>query len=445
MNRWKRIKTAKKTRHPRIFLGLLEIAGYYSNLESGFRQLDIYARHIDAYGHSFHYKSHEINRYLKAVKFIGMRLLSTSDSRPIRKKVLIVIHKIILAPVFLWALLKFDVFIFGFGTSFFYFMDLPILKLFGKKVLYIFHGSDSRAPYIDGFVESIPNTAFLHRLCSTKKKAITKIEKHTDAILSYPLYAHLNSKKIVNNLFIGLPVAVESATFFTHANSKSQESVRILHCPSNTAGKGTDIIRTSVDRLKKRGFNINYVEITNKPHSAVLSELVKCDFVIDQLYSDAPMAGFATEAAFFEKPAIVGGYGWEWVEEIYPPEILPPTSRCLPSQIEQAIERMIIDRDYRLRLGKKAYEFVSRMWRPSEVARKILCVAKGQTPEGWYYDPMQIRYIYGAGISKRNLQKRINELIISEGLSALCIEDKPDLKAQFKKFASSINAAQDQD
>jgi glycosyltransferase involved in cell wall biosynthesis len=437
-------KTAKKGENLRIFLGLIEIAGYYTNLERGFRQLNISARHIDAYSHSFKYRSHKINKYLNAVQNIGTPLLKPAELHPIHKGLLIIVHKILLVPVFLWAILKFDVFIFGFGTSFFYYLDLPVLKLLGKKILYIFHGSDTRAPYLDGFIGSDLSTTFLQRICSNQKKAITKIEKYADDILSYPHYAHLNARKVASHIFVGLPVELKIAETVPGGPIDQQKVIRILHCPSNTCGKGTDRIRSSVDRLIKRGFEINYVEITNKPHSVVLSELAKCDFVIDQLYSDTPMAGFAAEAAFFGKPAIVGGYGWEWLETMYPEEYLPPTSRCLPSQIEKTIERMIVDHDYRVELGSKAHDFVTRMWRPSVVAQKILCIAKGQTPESWYFDPIKIRYVYGAGIPRDTLKKRVKELIVSQGLSALCLQDKPALESQFTNLAHSVKATHNQ-
>jgi hypothetical protein len=208
MSRFNSLMAADKKSCPKIFMGLLEIAGYYTSLERGFRKLNVYARHIDAYGHSFTYKQSESNRYLNSVKRIGMHLRKISGSQPFRRLILMTIHKVLLIPVFLWALIKFDVFIFSFGTSFFYYLDLPVLKAFGKKVIYIFHGSDTRAPYLNGFSKSIPDPAILHRLTSKKKKIIAKIEKYADDILSYPLYAHLNCKKLVNNLFIGLPASL---------------------------------------------------------------------------------------------------------------------------------------------------------------------------------------------------------------------------------------------
>ena len=44
---------------------------------------------------------------------------------------------------------------------------------------------------------------------------------------------------------------------------------------------------------------IKFIEITGRPNQEVLELISTCDFVIDQLYSDMAMVGFATEAAFF--------------------------------------------------------------------------------------------------------------------------------------------------
>ena len=53
------------------------------------------------------------------------------------------------------------------------------------------------------------------------------------------------------------------------------------------------------------GLPLEYVEIVGQPNDIVLAEIARSAFVIDQLYSDTPMAGFAAEAARLGKPAIV--------------------------------------------------------------------------------------------------------------------------------------------
>ena len=40
----------------------------------------------------------------------------------------------------------------------------------------------------------------------------------------------------------------------------------------------------------------------------VLEKMAMSDIVVDQVYCDTPMAGFATEAAINGVPVVVGGY-----------------------------------------------------------------------------------------------------------------------------------------
>src|SRR6185295_19709065 len=124
-------------------------------------------------------------------------------------------------------------------------------------------------------------------------------------------------------------------------------SLRILHAPSLPAAKGTPQIRMVIDKLHERGFEFEYIEVIGKPHGEVIRELAACDFVIDQIYSDTPMPGFATEAAFMAKPAIVGGYGLKTLDSILPADQIPPSFVCHPSELEQAVEKLIVDPEYR--------------------------------------------------------------------------------------------------
>ena len=67
-------------------------------------------------------------------------------------------------------------------------------------------------------------------------------------------------------------------------------------------------------------------------------------FEIDQVYCDTPMAGFATEAAWFGKPAVVGGYGFDYLKTYVPEGMWPPSKTCHPDKIENAIESLIVNK-----------------------------------------------------------------------------------------------------
>jgi hypothetical protein len=67
----------------------------------------------------------------------------------------------------------------------------------------------------------------------------------------------------------------------------SISKIRVLHCPSSPVIKGTQVIRTVIRQLLQKGFDFEYLELSNVPNSKVMSELSKSHIVINELYSEA--------------------------------------------------------------------------------------------------------------------------------------------------------------
>jgi hypothetical protein len=210
--------------------------------------------------------------------------------------------------------------------------------------------------------------------------------------------------------------------------------IRILHAPSHE-GKGTDRIRNAIASLEHKGRRIEYVEIINRPNAEVLLELRRCDFVVDELYSDTIMARFAAEAAFFSKPAIVGGYAEEYDFGTITTDEMPPVHRCLPEDIETAIEKLICDVPYRLALGESAKEFLDRQWSPRVVAARFLRLISNDIPDDWLYEPRNIRYLHGWGLTDEQARTLVRRYIEAGGTSALQLDDKPRLVERFRGFS----------
>jgi hypothetical protein len=166
-----------------------------------------------------------------------------------------------------------------------------------------------------------------------------------------------------------------------------------------------------------------------------LDEIKKCDFVVDQIYSDVPLAGFATEAAWFGKPAVVAGYGFDQLSRFVPESIWPPSKICHPDQIKNAIEELINNVDLRHEIGKAAQEFVQNNWNSEEVARKYVRIFKGDIPKEWWTNPYDVVYLQGAGQSIEKTKIVIRGMLEEFGEESLCLEDKPILKKAFIDFA----------
>ena len=267
---------------------------------------------------------------------------------------------------------------------------------------------------------------------SKQKGMIQKIEKYADIIISNPPSSHFHEKPIIQWLLIGIP---KKYSFINNVLSRDNSKVRILHAPSNPLVKGTEKIRKSIKSLEEKGYNIEYVEVINKPHSFVIDEITKCDFIVDQIYSDTPMATFATEAAWHGRPSVVGGYYANYILNEVPEKIIPPSLYCHPDNIQDSIEKMIIDVSFRNNLGKNAMEFVRKNWSPVKVAERYLKLIEGNLPDEWLYDPKNIKYLQGAGTNEQRVKNTVKALIEYGGVGSLKLSDKPELEKNFKDFA----------
>ncbi|HEX2060797.1 MAG TPA: glycosyltransferase, partial [Thermoanaerobaculia bacterium] len=185
--------------------------------------------------------------------------------------------------------------------------------------------------------------------------------------------------------------------------------------------------------LRKR-YDIEYVELVGRKHAEVLAEIQQCDFVVDQLNGEGPCGGLATEAAALGKPAVVGTHTDD-IWRMFAPDELPPVMRCENDKVEEAIETLIVDRELRVDLGRRACEFVRRYWDAGEVARRFLRVASGDVPPEWMYDPRALRYVYGAGFTPRELRETLGRYLALGGVEALQLADKPQLASDLVAYA----------
>ena len=424
---------------PRIFIGLTEIAGYYSQLKKGFDRLHVDCDYYYRDDHPFKYEMPASGFIQKLFSGIAQKRKTTRNKfgRLVLSSAMRTMNLILL----LYSLFKYDVFIFGYKQCFFpklLFVDLMVLKLFKKTIIFVFNGSDARAPYGDGAILSDKKLADIRRLVKAsvkQKRDITIIEKYADFCVVHHPTATFFTNRCVSFLHLGMPVEKEVSQEAVEEKLSGRETTIILHCPSHPEAKGTDRIRSAIKSLKGKGHQIEFVEIIGKPHSFVLEQLQQCDFVVDQMYSPTPMPGFVTEAAFFRKPAVICGYFHDQIREILPPDMVPPSHYVHPDDVEPAIETLINDRDYRAALGAKAHTFVTAMWAPEMVAGRFLKLIDGTAPNEWFFDPRTIVYVLGACISEERGRNILRTLINHAGAASLQVPDKPSQEKAFVKFA----------
>jgi len=419
-------------------MGFQEVAGYYNSLQKGLKEFGIESVFVNLDKNPFRYGVGGTEPALvRLVRHSAERRFATARWKLLPKLWWFTVHQLSYVCMFYWAVAKFDVFIFGFLTSFYNYRELRLLKALGKKIVYVFHGSDSRPHYLNGFGSEALPAAELVRQTRQQKQDIRRIERYADVIVCNPLSAHLHERPYLAYQIIGVPFSTDTARFAPPA--RVSPGVRILHAPSQQSGKGSAQIRAAIESLRRKGRVIDFVEMTGKPHTGVLEELQLCDFVVDQLYSDTPMAHFTREAAFYGKPAVVGGYGAREFHRCCRADQIPPTLYCRPEELEAAIDRLIVDESYRRELGARAKEFVDAHWSARMVAERFIRAVQGHIDPSWEFYPDDVQYLQGCGLSDAQARQLVQKAIGDAGITALQAGDKPDLEASLLEFAQRRN------
>jgi hypothetical protein len=416
----------------RVFLGLVEIGGYYRNLCEGLRSLGVQCTFVDLSGNPFDYERER--------QPLGLRLIENVARRKRRARgpgrvALAVVVRLVKVPLFLWAVARFDTFVFGYRSTFFAYRELGLLHRLGKRIVYCFHGSDARPAYLDGSVMA-PEWGRSVDDCLAEvqrtRAALARIERYADAVVSHAPYGQFHKRPFVAFLALGIPTRDVRA----HPRADTVAGpVRVMHAPSHAAAKGTMEIRAMVARACTEGYDAELVEVTGQPHDRVEAELARADLVFDQLYSDTPMAGVAAEAASAAVPALVAGYEAHPISDDVPIGRLPPTAYCTPSEAYDNLVRLLRNPEQCRRLGATAHHFVTTEWAADEVARRWLQVLDNDLPSDWLVDPADIRYVHGGGIPEGRARQLVTQIADTAGPSALGLDDKPELLRSLLAFA----------
>ena len=436
--------TAPATRgpRPRVFIGLIEIGGYYVNLASGLAAAGVPATFVDLERHPFGYGGGSSHPLVRLAREARARRVEAGGGASLA--LWRALYGVALVALLAWAAARHDVFVFSFRTTFLRLRDLALLRRLGKTVVMVFHGSDARPPYVDGadmdptMARTIADCA---ALAATKRADIARLERGADVIVAYPTYAQFFSRPIVDFQLVGIPQPL-LREFPSVTPEPPSPPIRILHAPSNPFVKGSARIRDVVAELVAEGLRLELVELRGVPNSAVQEALAECHFVVDQLYSDIPVTGFVAEAARHGRPAVLGGYGWEEISRLMPDAPTAPVELCHPDGLASAIRRLATDEVHRRALGAAARRF-AETWSAEAVAARFAELMSGRVPEAWLRDLDAARYTHGVGLAEDAARGTVAALIAEHGPGALQLDHRPRLREAFRAFASG--AAPDAD
>jgi len=327
---------------------------------------------------------------------------------------------------FVRSIRRFDTFVFLANHSFLWGLDLPILRLAGKRVVVVYLGIDSRPPYLDRALLRMGPVRLALRTVG-KVAQLRLAEQFATVIVSNPLSSQLHRRPFVSFGAIGLPYPHD----LTRVAKLRVSPPLVVHAPTDPGAKGTEPIERVLHRLAEEGV-ISYRRLEGLPNSEFVREIARASLVIDQLYSDTPAGGVACQSRLAGVPALVFGYGGEAWCHHHPDGTSPPLHH--PDHLETVVR----DAVQRLRtedVPAEEFGWTRNYTDRSLVAQRLLTVLAGEAPAQWWCDPRSIRYSMGRGMSSRELSDGLRRYRRRVAPGPLFLRCNPELRTAVEELS----------
>ena len=420
----------------RIFIGLNNIAGYYGPLAEGLRSLGHQVSSVFLYQSIFQYADGSSSSYIaKLFTICGNQRMRYQRKQFLQKAFWKISQEILRVPLCVWAICRHDAFILSFGGSIIP-GDLALMRLLGKRVVMVYHGSDNRPPFVDGFqIQRFSKNVSNAWKNIIRRYAIKtqKIEQKVSHVVCLPASGSFLSMPAYSFLSLGIP---SKPVEYVQYPCEDIAVVKILHSPSNPEAKGTPLIRRIIHELKEEGLNFEFVEITGVPNATVLEEILKCHFVIDQAYSDTPLAGFAAEAASLGRVAVVGSFNCVESNTMHRNGAHPPSVFVHPQLMKDRIRQLVLNPRLAKQLGQNMHDFIRDHWEYRLVAQRYESILMGSGCKSWMFDPSAISSPGCAGGDEVCFAELISDLVSTFGDGVLMADHNVVWKNNLLKLAN---------
>lgn len=265
---------------------------------------------------------------------------------------------------FIKTLFKYDIFHFH-SESFLGSMppiDLMILRLFRKKIVFQYWGCDIRLKTMSVLAGDFSTCDDCIRVCNNSRKLRDNLT-HLH-YCDFRVYGGADCiKNVPDALFI--PIALDLDNWDpageipeAHRLPKT-DSIRILQAFENskTRGdqKGTRFIETAVETLKNEGHKLDYIFLDNIPHNDIKYYYQQADIVVDQLLTGWH-GSVTVEAMAMGKPVIC--YLNQDALRLLPEE--NPIVNAGPETIVDRLRELVKDGALRAKTGKASRLYVEK-------------------------------------------------------------------------------------
>jgi glycosyltransferase involved in cell wall biosynthesis len=272
---------------------------------------------------------------------------------------------------------QYDIFHFNGGQSFFtyprigiFYLDLPLIRSFNKKIIISFNGCDIRFPSQCGACATASTPCRSDRTERLRHRRSKLAEKHAD-------YLFVSTPDLKQSL----PMAEwrPQSRFFVEELAPIDSiykdlnpiPFRIVHAPTRRIKKGTEQIERVINELSQEGVNIELNLIEGLTHSNAIEIMKRSHLVIDQLLIGW-YGGVSVEGMALAKPVICN--------------IDPEFYKFIPSQVKMQMP-IVSSTSLELRdrilellnhpakclsLGRKGREYVKAWHDPRKIAARTV-------------------------------------------------------------------------
>lgn len=360
----------------RICIGFSEVANFVNSYKKGFESLGYSTFTVVSYRNKY-YPNAEYDVVFSEIR--GQYGFGIGIIDKIYKSFFARITAII---VFLKALFTCDVFYYNTGGNLFPLrLDYALIKIFRKKLVIIFLGSEIRHWYLYKKELEAIDYDELFATCieayrkqkfgtyAEKRERVRSAEAFADLILSQPGFAQLQTLPFCRAT-VGL--YLPDYGYAVH----SRKRPLLVHAPSARGIKGTEFVEEALDRLKLEGIAFDFKLIENMPNHELIQLLVEADIVIDELNSDT--IGVLSTEAMATGNAVMTGYMAELAKVPQPCPVMN-TNRL---NLYEHVKELILNVELRTDLAIAGRHYVEQHHDISKIAAKEL---------EWLYSPNKNR------------------------------------------------------
>jgi len=246
-------------------------------------------------------------------------------------------------------------------------LDAFFNKSFGRKNLVEFFGTDVRVPEIERKRNPYyPGNKLWSDTPPDPEKKMRRWASLTDGIAITSDHSFNEQLLTYYNTVYIIGQRTDISSFIPSYPSNVQTCPVIVHAPSHSGVKGTQHIENALDKLKSKGVQFQYLQVTGMSHQEARKSYVKADIIVDQLLIGSHGI-FACEGMAMGKPVIC--YIMDDIKDGFPENF--PIINANPDTIEDVLLKWINSPKLRRKQGKLSRKYAEEVHDHIKVAKRL--------------------------------------------------------------------------